>query len=240
MEGFSHFFETKDVTFSVHHDLNPKIWSGNLIKSEIKEKLLKNARAWQQFAEIPDKAIEDIILTGGNANYNYTPYSDLDVHIVIDPKKIPDCPEIIKDYYKDKKKIWSLEHDIKIKGYDVELYAQPNTEKSPKGQGIYSLMSDKWLIKPKVLKNIPEKDAILNKTNKMIDVIISFLQNPKPTQDSFESIKKRIKNMRTSGLSEVGEFSLNNIVFKELRNQGWLDRINHHFKKTQDKDLSLS
>lgn len=74
----------------------------------------------------------------------------------------------------------------------------------------------------------------------MIDVIISFLQNPNPTQESFDKIKNRIKEMRTSGLSKSGEFSLNNIVFKELRNQGWLDRIDNHFKNVQDKNLSLS
>ena len=45
--------------------------------------------------------------------------------------------------------------------------------------------------------------------------------------------------MRIAGLKQSGEFSIENIVFKELRNLGYIDHINDHITSNQDKDLSL-
>lgn len=241
MQGFKKFFE--ETTFELHNELNPELWDGDTLKGEVREKLLQNARAWQLFADVPDEAVLDIHMTGGNANYNYTPYSDIDVHLIIDPKKIPECDEdLIEDHFRDKKKIWALEHDIKVKGHDVELYAEPveKTKNKPKDQGVYSLLSGEWLTKPTVSPDVPNEELISRKTKKMVDLIVSFLENPNPSRESYDGIKDRLKNMRQSGLSRGGEFDINNVVFKELRNQGWLDRMTDHWHKIQDRKLSLN
>jgi len=45
--------------------------------------------------------------------------------------------------------------------------------------------------------------------------------------------------MRTAGLKRAGEFSTENLVFKELRNQGYLDKMVNYMTSRQDKELSL-
>lgn len=89
-----------------------------------KDKLLQIGNKWADFAKIPSNAVKDMILVGGNANYNYTRFSDLDLHLVVDKSQIADCPDLLDDYLRDKKKLWALVHDIKIYAHPVELYAQ--------------------------------------------------------------------------------------------------------------------
>jgi hypothetical protein len=45
--------------------------------------------------------------------------------------------------------------------------------------------------------------------------------------------------MRFAGLKKAGEFSVENLVFKELRNRGYLDKVNDYILSTQDENLSL-
>ena len=106
--------------------------------------LNKISKAWATFANIPESAIRDIIFTGGNANYNYTKHSDIDLHLLVDKEKI-DCQELLDDYLQSKKQLWALTHDITVKGQPVELYAQDFRDPFRKGQGIYSLQLNRWL-----------------------------------------------------------------------------------------------
>jgi hypothetical protein len=82
------------LTLRYHNQLNPKFWVGESIKPEVREALLRIAEEWAQFAKIPTSAIQDIILVGGNANYNYTKYSDLDLHLLVRKEEIADCSEL--------------------------------------------------------------------------------------------------------------------------------------------------
>ena len=136
------------LTLRYHNTLNPKFWVGEAIKPEVREALLRIAEEWAEFANIPNSAIIDVILVGGNANYNYTKYSDLDLHLLVNKQDIADCPDLIDDYLRDKKQLWSLTHDIKIYGHDVELYAQDRTDPIPSGQGVFSLMNSLWIRRP--------------------------------------------------------------------------------------------
>ena len=79
--------------------LNPVFWIGDSLRPEVREALMNFAKAFADYVDLDDRAISDVILLGGNAGYNYTVMSDLDVHIVVDPKYIPKCdPELIDDY----------------------------------------------------------------------------------------------------------------------------------------------
>jgi hypothetical protein len=40
-------------------------------------------------------------------------------------------------------------HNIKVLGYPVELYAQDINEKTPSNQGVFSLKNNKWTTEPK-------------------------------------------------------------------------------------------
>jgi UTP:GlnB (protein PII) uridylyltransferase len=90
-----HLEEAASLTLQYHDELNPKFWENDQLKEEVREKLLEIADAWIEFAQIPTEAVVDVLFVGGNANYNYTNYSDIDVHILIDKDKMPDCPDLL-------------------------------------------------------------------------------------------------------------------------------------------------
>lgn len=243
MKNFTSFLtEESQLTLKYHDKLNPKfwagMWSGSSLKSAVRKKLLEIGRTWAKWANIPDDAIEDIVFVGGNANYNYTDHSDVDVHVIVDKNKLPDCPDLVDDYFKDKKELWSLTHSIKIYGHDVELYAQDKKMKFPKDQGVYSLLSNRWIIKPRYHEVDLENPHIVKKVKEIknkIETLISTNAN----DESFKKLKKKIKNMRASSIEKAGEFAFENLVFKELRNLGVLDKMNDYIRTRQDKKLSL-
>ncbi len=238
MKHFSQYMLQENLTLQYHDELNSKLWNGDSLKPIVRKKMLQIGKAWAEYANIPNEAITDIILVGGNANYNYTAYSDVDVHVVVDKTKLPDCPEVIDDYFQDKKQLWSLTHNIKIYGHDVELYAQDKDVKTPKDQGAYSLMRNKWIVKPKK-KDIETNDPHIEKKVRELSHRIKNLISSNASDESFKELKEKMKNMRTAGLKKAGEFSFENMVFKEIRNSGLFDKMNEYIRTRQDKKLSL-
>ena len=70
----------------------------------------------------------------------------------------------------------------------------------------------------------------------MIDRMI----DQQATNGTFDMIKQRIRKMRGDSIAKNGEFAFGNQVFKELRNQGYLDKMDTYQKSSYDKALSLS
>jgi len=238
MKTFSSYIK-EALTLQYHDELNPVFWENDKLKPEIRNHLLYIAKFWQDFAKIPNSIIEDIILVGGNANYNYTEHSDLDIHFVIHKDQMEAAPEFVDEYLKDKKELWSKIHDVKVKGHDVELYAQDVNDPYQKDQGVYSLKNDDWLVHPNHVRVDYDTPHLLHKIDHLkhrIDDLISGGAN----EFSFKTLKDKIKNMRVAGLKKSGEFSYENLVFKELRNSGYLDRMNDHMDQMKDASLSLN
>jgi predicted nucleotidyltransferase len=238
MKQFAHYIREANLTLQYHERLNPKIWDNQTLRPEVRTKLLMIARTWAGFAKIPNSAITDVILVGGNANFNYTPYSDIDLHIVVDMKKIPECKGLLDEYLRGKKQLWGLVHDIKIYGHDVELYAQDQDTPYTKDQGVYSIKSDKWLVKP-VKREVNLNDpAIKRKVEQYIEKIDTLIDTS-AEDEAFEYLKIKFREMRASALKLGGEFSVENLVFKELRNLGYLDKVSDYLRSKQDERLSL-
>lgn len=233
-----HLEESASLTLQYHDELNPSLWENNKVKEEVRSKLLDIADVWSKFAKIPQDAIKDILFVGGNANYNYTPYSDIDLHILVDKDKIANCPEILDEYLRDKKQLWAHSHDIKIYDHDVEIYAQDISETVPTNQGSYSLLTNEWLKEPKHEEVNLEDPEIQTKVNDFIHKIESMIST-NSSDDAFEKLKKKFKDMRSAGLKKAGEFSVENLIFKELRNLGYFDKVNDYIKSRQDQNLSL-
>lgn len=230
--------ESSQLTLQYHDELNPDLWENNKIKEKVRSKLLQIADVWSKFAKIPQKAIEDVLLVGGNANFNYTPYSDIDLHILVDKEKIADCPEILDEYLRDKKQLWTHSHDIKIYNHDVEIYAQDISEQVPVNQGSYSLVKNEWLNEPKHEEVNLEDPEISVKVADYIHKIESMISS-NASDESFTKLKEKFKTMRSAGLKKAGEFSVENLVFKELRNLKYLDKVNDYIISRQDESLSL-
>ena len=226
------------LTLKSSETLNPNFWDGEKIKPDVWRALMKIAKEWADFANIPKSAIKDIILTGGNANYNYTKFSDLDLHLMVDKDRI-DCEGLLDDYLQSKKQLWALTHDITIKGQPVELYAQDYTDPFRKGQGIYSLEDHKWLQKPtkySIDRNHPE---VVRKVKEWMDIIDTLIDSKSDDKEAFKNIKNRLKGMRAGAIEKGGESAPENLVFKELRNRGYLDKMSKYLRNLEDEDLSL-
>jgi hypothetical protein len=230
-------FLRESLTLQYHSELNPKFWVNIFLKEEVRKKLLEISKEWLKFAEIPNSAVKDIVFTGGNANYNYTEDSDIDVHIILDKSKIPNCSD--EEYFKDKKLIWSLTHDISVYGAEVEVYAQLGEVNIPKNQGVYSLKTGKWVVKPENLELDFEHDDLLKK--KIDDAIYQIdhaLQNTTDTKAA-EKLLEKFQKLRKHAIAKNGEFTQDNLIFKELRNRGYIDKIREFIVKLTDKRLSI-
>ena len=219
-----------------HKDLNPVAWDGETMKSDVRARLLEIADIFIDYLEIDNFEVFDIVLTGSMANFNWTKYSDFDLHVVTDYDYL-NCPNLAEAFYQAKKKIWNDNHDITIGGYDVELYVEDNDE-PPVSQGMFSIMNNKWLNVPE--HNPPSVDAyeVNSKAQLMIDTVTRVLRDAKDPVD-LKKLMEKIRNMRRAGLDEGGEFSVENLVFKILRNRGYIKHIHDAMLRLQDQQLSM-
>lgn len=240
MKLFSSYLVESKISLRYHDDFNKKLWFQEQLNEDVRNKLLEIAEAWRDFANVPRESIVDIILTGGNANYNYTPKSDLDVHLVIKPEMVSKDTDILFDYFMDKKALWADNHDITVKGYPVELFAQPLTQKAHKGQGVFSLLKNKWLQKPQHEGYNFQKDKhLVNKVDYFSRRINKLLDSKSHNMASINALKERLKVMRGAAIAKGGEFSFENLVYKELRNRGDLEKLSNYVRKQKDIELSL-
>lgn len=231
----------ESISLTYHQELNPKIWDdGMVLKPEVKAKLIEIALTWASFAKIPMDLIQDIIITGGNVNYNYTGLSDIDLHLVIDRNQLNPNRELVDDYLQDKKILWTLSHnDLNIYGYPVELYAQDADELPHQDQGVYSIKTDSWIQRPRYLGLDFENDYHLQKKADFYKKLIDKMIDQQATTDTMDMLKKKISKMRGDSIAKGGEFGFGNLVFKELRNTGYLDKMSDYAKSKMDKALSL-
>ena len=226
------------TTLQSHETLNPKLFKDKKLDPEVWQTLNKIGKEWASFANIPAAAIKDVIVVGGNANYNYTKHSDIDLHLVVDKKGIK-CQGLIDDYLQSKKQLWALTHDITVKGQPVELYAQDYRDPFRQGQGVYSLRTNRWLQEPERVKFNSKSPEVVNKVKDLSFQINSLIDSKSDDIDAFKQIKRKLKIMRATAIEKGGEYAPENLAFKELRNRGTLDRMNKYLRQLEDKELSL-
>lgn len=228
-------------SIQMHDTLSPLIWDeNNHLKPDIRKALLMNAKRFIEFADVEKLKFDDIILVGSMTNYNYNENSDLDVHIVLNFNQISNNEEIVNEFLKLKKSIWNDTLPIQVKGHDVEMYFQ-NSDENVKSSGIYSLIKDGWIKKPiNKLININTSAVKLKSVDFMNS--IDDLENNENNIDfinRYNKIKNKIKKYRQTGLSKEGEYSIENLVFKVLRNTGYLKKMIDLKNEYLTKELSL-
>jgi Nucleotidyltransferase domain len=222
--------------------LNQKLWQDNVLKPEVRDHLIQIA---QDFLNKLDIKIQpkDIILTGSNANYNYTPSSDLDLHIVVDLSQSQD-PHIVDDYLGDEVHLWNDHHNITIHGAKVELYSQ-RTDAPLHASGVYSLLHKVWIRTPSPLGSPPDETSVDDKSLTFADEIVhleDMLKNGefKSVSEKAHGLMDRLKLFRAAGLSSIqGEFSVENFAFKKLRNTGWIERLMNLLRDSYDREYSI-
>jgi hypothetical protein len=261
IKKFDNFLLVEKKVHPYYHDeLNPKFWTpkktkdGEIVDWEfdpvIKKKLVKIAKEfYEKFEDTIGKVdIKDIQLTGSLANFNYTKFSDLDVHVLIEFSDVSAKPKkVLKAAIDGIRFIWNMRHDIKMRGHDVELYLQDAKEPHV-ASGLYSLMNDKWIKKPKFDIPTVDKDDVDSKSRGIkndIDKIAEKLSlkslTPEEAKEYYKKaskIKDKIQKQRKEGLEKSGEFSVGNLVFKDLRNTGYIEKVIDIISEFYDKIYS--
>ncbi len=222
-----------DISTAVifHDELNPKLFADQRLKPEIRQGLLKIAEHFQEFIGVELKIV-DITVSGSNAAFSYTEYSDIDLHLVV---QVPNEPEY-KELLDAKKNVYNAKHDIKVKGIDVELYAQ-DVEQEHHSLGIYSVLKNTWVSRPEKVSVKVDSGDVKEKYKNYKERIEVVLQDNE--LDVAKASWNDLKRMRKAGLEKNGEFSTENIVYKMLRNQGWIERLQDHITNLQDNELSI-
>tara|TARA_B100000214_G_scaffold372671_1_gene351362 strand:+ start:518 stop:1399 length:882 start_codon:yes stop_codon:yes gene_type:complete len=234
--------EVEPESFEKQPSLDPKIWQDDKLNKNVSKRLKKIANEFLDGLEI-GAVMEDLRFTGSLANYNWSKYSDIDLHIVVDFSKIDDNVELVKGFFDNARMRWNDLHDITIYGHEVEIYVE-NVGEVHRSSGLYSLTEDQWIIQPD-----PEKiefdyvtarkkaDAIETEVN----LIEKFRdEKPRAAIKSIDRLKKKIRVMRRAGLnSALQEYSAENIAFKILRREETLDKLNNMKYDAYDKVLSI-
>ena len=222
-----------------HEELNPKLWEeGDHLKPMVQKHLLEIASMFEESLKAPKLHVVDIIMTGSNANYNWTDISDIDLHLVVDFTDLKEnCSDLFKEYVDAKKVIWNAKHDIKIFGYDVEVYVQDH-EEAHVSTGIYSVLTRSWIVHPNYNPPDVNDSAVKKKAASLMNRIDSVNGHCSNLAE-IEKIRERIKKMRKAGLQKAGEFSTENLVFKTLRNNGYLDKLAELKQEADDDCFSL-
>jgi len=189
--------------------------------------------------------IHDIILTGSLANYNWSEYSDVDLHILVDVTELGESKvliDIVKEFFDAKKNVWNEKHNVKIKGFDVELYVQDINEPHV-SSGVYSVLNNEWVVEPSMQKESIDTQKILDKGEyfaKQIDKLINDYRQNKDISNEEETLRDKLKKFRKSGLEGGGEYSYENLTFKLLRRNGYIEKLMNLRNDVIDKKLSVS
>ena len=211
--------------------LNPLIWDGQTLNPEVRSKLIRIARAFEEFVGV-DLDVVDYTITGSNANYTWTEHSDLDLHLVI-PGTAPDDD---RELYSAKKSLWGEQRNITIKGLPVECYVQGQDEPHH-STGVYSLSKNKWLVEPQQIEPRIDDSSVEAKKDAIMHDAETALLNK--NLDQLRTVKERIVKMRQAGLDRAGEWSTENLVFKILRNLGIIEQVSDTIRELEDQELSL-
>ena len=223
-------------TVTYHETLCPVAWQGTDMKPEIRAKLLQIAKTFIGYLEVPNFEVLDIVLTGSMANYNWTRFSDFDIHVVTRYDDL-DADEIAEAFYQAKKKIWNDSHNISIKGHEAELYVEDVNE-PPVAQGMFSLLDNKWLSQPEFEPPKLNNGAVFHKVKGLVKEIKAALKTANDPED-IKRLTDKIRKMRRAGLDAGGEFSVENLAFKVLRNLGYIEKLQNEHLRQQDRMLSL-
>ena len=223
-----------------HNKLNPALWYDDELVPDVKEALGKIANKFSEFIDIKQIKIVDYIITGSNCAFNYTDESDIDIHVVVDSSKLGENP-LTSPFLLAKKALWNSGHNITVKGYDVELYAEDVNNKDNKlvATGVYSLLQDRWIKKPEYVEVTYDDESVKIKAADIMNQIDELIATGEPDQTQIDKMWEHIYKMRRSGLAKSGEYGVENLTFKVVRNNDYLNKLREFERMREDEDLTL-
>jgi len=220
--------------------LNDKIWQrdGTLIPI-VRHKLLEISKRFLSDFITPI-TVKNAYLVGSLASYQWTPTSDIDVHLTVDINE-PHADKSVDDYFDLKKDFFNKNHNIFIKGYKVEININEEGAEQKqfwKDKPVYDIFNDKWIIKPN--PNVRKlNDPIVVQLAKFFEFKVDQLIKTEAPSHDYSKLKNTIKALRKQGLKHDGEYSIGNLVFKHLRNTKTNEKLFDFKNDMDDKELSL-
>lgn len=246
-----HNFLLKDLTklkediVYCRDELNTKLFKDDMMIPEVRAKLIGATEDFLQemtknmTSQAVDLLVEDILLVGSNASYNYSDFSDIDIHILYNPLNLGDELSLFfaKEYFETFRRLFNQSHQITVYGLPVEFYAEDITNEGIYN-GKYSVLNDKWVKFPDKEKVNVNSADIEAKFDLYKSDIESYLEIPGQYENALELYKKIFK-MRRAALHTGGEFCTENLAFKKLRNEGWITKLRDYIRNERDKSLSV-
>ncbi len=230
-------------SFHVQDKLEPRIWSNGKLNPKVRQILMRVAdhfvKSWKLNRDIE---IKDVRFTGSLAAFNWSRFSDIDLHIIVDFKDVNDDEELVERFFTLMKSRWNDDHQVKVGPYEIEVYVENEGEKHM-ATGLYSVKDDKWIKEPNREDATFDEDDISSKSKyffNMIPILVKMFNKGEYDRviSNINRMKEKIRNMRQSGLEKGGQFSTENLVFKVLRRTDFLEFVNKLLRKSTDKQLS--
>lgn len=235
-------------SFKLQKQLFPKIWSesDNKMNPKVRNNLLEIANEFISSFGI-DVIVSDIVVIGSIANYNWSKYSDIDLHLLIDYGQFEKSKkELYIEFFDLKKVVFNMKRNIKFFGFDVEVYVEDENDSHNVSGGIYSILSNEWIKIPnKNDFNKPNLNMVTKKSKQWMRIIDGILnnikdENPDNIKNIIKNYKEKLKKYRKCGLDKDGEMAIENLVFKVLRRNGYIEKLYNFPIKLIDKKLSLN
>jgi hypothetical protein len=232
-------------SFKVQDDLSREFWEANEDKlpKKIKRRLLKIAEDFFSELGLPASYFIDVTITGSLANYNWSIYSDIDLHIMVNFRDIDHDVDMVKEFFNARKALWNIKHDIRIRGFEVEIYVQ-DIDEPHVSTGVYSVMNDDWITRPNRQDAEIDAENVKKKAVSLMDQIDraqKLFDDGKYDRalESAKYLRKKIKKFRSIGLEDVGEYSVENVAFKALRRNKYLLKLSQLNNDAYDKKMSI-
>jgi len=229
-------------SFKPQKTLEPKIWKNDKLDPRVRKVLMRVAANFIEGWKLknPPK-IKDIRFTGSLANYNWSKFSDIDLHVIVDFDEVNKDTNLVDRFFSFAKYNWNKQHDIKVGPYEIEVYVEDESEDHT-ATGLFSVKDNKWLKEPKPTDADYDEKDIMVKAKYFFDLYKILLGKFNKGEydeviQSIEKTKQKIQKMRTSGLQKDGEFSTENLAFKVLRRTELLNKMNDLLIKSTDKQL---
>lgn len=229
--------------------LNPRFWINGKLNSKVRLKLMDIADDFIQTLNVKWVKPLDIVFTGSLANYNWTKYSDIDVHVIMNYKDVYENVEFVKEYFEMKKYSWLQDHDsLKIYGFPIELYVEDSND-AANSSGVYSIEKNKWIVEPEPFDDNEFDEQYVKKiAAKLMTQVDELSDMIDKTDDEYkiDALSKKVKRLndkvkfiRQRSLKKDGEMGNGNIIYKAMRNAGYIDKLWDLKSKTYDKLNSL-
>lgn len=245
MRSFRQFLNESKVSLKRHKTLRSELFNlkTSKLKPEVRSQMLKIADAWAEFVDIPKSAIERVDFVGSSAGYLYHEDSDADIHLILDMSKISKCEGLLRDYLRAQKKVWENQYGksgITLNGVPAEVYGEDIEDPRPRLQARYDVTNNEWINEadPEQIPNIKDIE-IQTKAEIWEDRVEDAIEDGIENIETLNRLKERILNLRKLSMDRGDEYGETNLVYKIVRANGALDRLDRYIKGVEAENLSL-